>query len=414
MKAIRFGYLYALVPIIYLWVLDVGLNNKHAETNPYLSLASVSYEDIPMAIPDTFYLGVGCENVVLTGNILSNDIFDGIEQVSICRITAPQIGIFSCGPGGNFIFKTDPDFRGSIDFTYRLCDNSKPWNYTESTLTIVVDDDLDCDKIANIVDLDDDNDGILDIHEGDGAVDTDQDGIPNSLDIDSDNDGITDFIEWQREGSEIQLLLSDINQDGWEDAFDAATGGEYYEPVDTDLDGIPDFLDSDSDADGVEDFIEGFDLDNNGIPDLISLNLDDDLDGLDNAFDTIPDWSTGLNSVGSNAPLPDLNKDGIRDWRDQSNHPLKQVNEQLAREQKKLIISPNPTKTFCTVTVPVEISGTVDFKFYLLDLKGQLLLQDDIDKTTFKLQLEGLTAGTFVLLVDTPEGRFYGKVVKNN
>ncbi|WP_218597771.1 T9SS type A sorting domain-containing protein [Polaribacter sp. NJDZ03] len=53
--------------------------------------------------------------------------------------------------------------------------------------------DYDGDGIADINDIDDDNDGILDTTEGNN--DTDNDGIPNQLDLDSDGDGCPDTIE---------------------------------------------------------------------------------------------------------------------------------------------------------------------------------------------------------------------------
>ncbi len=53
--------------------------------------------------------------------------------------------------------------------------------------------DYDGDGIADIYDIDDDNDGILDTEEGN--IDTDNDGIPNQLDLDSDGDGCPDAIE---------------------------------------------------------------------------------------------------------------------------------------------------------------------------------------------------------------------------
>ena len=69
--------------------------------------------------------------------------------------------------------------------------------------------DTDNDGITNDLDLDDDNDGILDTDEGDGATDTDSDGTPDSLDLDSDDDGCFDSIEG--DGSYTD---SDINSDG--------------------------------------------------------------------------------------------------------------------------------------------------------------------------------------------------------
>lgn len=82
-------------------------------------------------------------------------------------------------------------------------------------------------------DADSDGDGISDVLEGDGAVDTDGDGVPDSLDDDSDDDG-------------------------WSDAEEASWPGQprgsvCEEPVDSDADGDPDYVDLDADNDGVPD-----------------------------------------------------------------------------------------------------------------------------------------------------------------
>ncbi len=53
--------------------------------------------------------------------------------------------------------------------------------------------DTDGDGVADVNDIDDDNDGILDTVEG--SNDIDNDGIPNLLDLDSDGDGCPDTIE---------------------------------------------------------------------------------------------------------------------------------------------------------------------------------------------------------------------------
>jgi len=91
----------------------------------------------------------------------------------------------------------------------------------------VFDDDTDGDTFPNYFDIDDDNDGVLtkdeDIdNDGNPANDdTDTDGIPNYIDDDDDNDG---------------KLTRDEDADG--------DGNPTND--DTDDDGIPDYLDSDS------------------------------------------------------------------------------------------------------------------------------------------------------------------------
>ena len=131
--------------------------------------------------------------------------------------------------------------------------------------------DSDGDGVTNDVDIDDDNDGIPDSIESPGGSDrdVDSDGIVDRLDSDSDNDGIPDTVEGP--GSSAGDLdadgvldnFSDINGDGLDDIVPAN-----MVPADTDLDGIPDFQDLDSDADNLSDSIENGDFDNDGIPDF--------------------------------------------------------------------------------------------------------------------------------------------------
>ncbi|MEM9990310.1 MAG: L-type lectin-domain containing protein, partial [Bacteroidota bacterium] len=91
-------------------------------------------------------------------------------------------------------------------------------------------------------------------------VDTDGDGIPNDLDLDSDNDGIPDAVE---ACGNIALTLENCSLDANADAtyeMDAngcstgvVAGSGCATLNDTDLDGIPDYLDLDSDGDGCSD-----------------------------------------------------------------------------------------------------------------------------------------------------------------
>ncbi len=159
--------------------------------------------------------------------------------------------------------------------------------------------DMDNDGIPDIVDADADGDGILNIHEGNGQTDTDGDGIPDSLDIDSDNDGILDNIEAQHYSSYTYPSGLDANLDGIDDSY----GPEGLVPVDTDGDSTPDFLDTDSDNDGIPDSTEAYDYNRDGIPDIVPSGNDSDGDGLDDAYDTItaPDSN---NSTGSHMLLP--------------------------------------------------------------------------------------------------------------
>lgn len=152
--------------------------------------------------------------------------------------------------------------------------------------------DSDGDGVFDDVDLDDDNDGISDVIEGDGLVDTDDDGIPDSLDLDSDNDGLLDVAEGGNSAADINadgMIDGEVDADGVPlngngRVTDSDGDGipDSQEPngddvsTDTDGDGINDDVDEDDDGDGVSDVDEGTgDSDGDGIPD----SLDPDTDG---------------------------------------------------------------------------------------------------------------------------------------
>jgi len=181
--------------------------------------------------------------------------------------------------------------------------------------------DSDGDGTPNIFDLDSDNDGIADVIEaggtdpdndgriGTGAItDTDGDGLsdivdtdnggtplaePNSdsdalknyMDIDSDNDGIVDNIEGQATDSYTAPSGTDANNNGWDDAYDGNEGGTAIALVNTDNTDTPDYIDTNSDNDGGDDATEAYDTDKDGVTDTNPTNSDADGDGLDNAYD---------------------------------------------------------------------------------------------------------------------------------
>ncbi|NMH86484.1 T9SS type B sorting domain-containing protein [Flavivirga algicola] len=98
--------------------------------------------------------------------------------------------------------------------------------------------------------------------------DTDMDGVKDELDLDSDNDGLPDIIE--NSGTLITLSNTDIDTNGLDDVFSINDT-----PLDSDTDGIYDFYDLDSDNDGIYDLIESGQL---GIT-LSDTNLDGIEDG---------------------------------------------------------------------------------------------------------------------------------------
>ncbi len=168
------------------------------------------------------------------------------------------------------------------------------------TLSNVDQADNDIDGQGDVCDIDDDNDGTLDIEDAfpfDATedTDTDGDGIGNNADTDDDGDGRLDT----------------------EDAFplDAA------EDTDTDNDGTGDNADTDDDGDGYSDAIEDAegtntknadsfpnDNDGDGIPD--SIDTDDDNDGVVDSEENLTQTSQPA-LVPAEAFTP--NGDGIND-----------------------------------------------------------------------------------------------------
>ncbi|RED93359.1 T9SS type A sorting domain-containing protein [Marinoscillum furvescens] len=167
--------------------------------------------------------------------------------------------------------------------------------------------DTDGDGVPNYKDLDADNDGIVDAIEAGGSAgengyianytdnngnglnddqevvplslpDTDGDGtLADYLDIDSDNDGIPDNIEAQRSDSTIAIVAGDTNGNGLLDIYDPQIDGTLLTTVDTDGDGDADYADTDADGDGVRDQIEGWDSDFNGYGDWDATGSNNDI-----------------------------------------------------------------------------------------------------------------------------------------
>lgn len=103
--------------------------------------------------------------------------------------------------------------------------------------------DFDMDGIDDIIDLDDDNDGILDTVEqaGNPIRDTDNDGIPDHLDLDSDNDGCNDVIEAGFTDPDANGTLGDIPDTVDSDGLIIGEPDGYTTPSDVNGDTIFDF-----------------------------------------------------------------------------------------------------------------------------------------------------------------------------
>jgi SdrD B-like domain/Secretion system C-terminal sorting domain len=209
--------------------------------------------------------------------------------------------------------------------------------------------DNDNDRRPNVLDIDDDNDGITDVNEsggydpladcdGDGTpnyldatpgcatpsgndpwgkpyktltwtdcnsdgindfFDFDGDGIINELDLDSDGDGILDVQEARPNSVAVtntngQITGTDADKNGLLSAYDNGNANPVLNGIaaqDLDRDGRPNFLDLDSDGDGITDATEALGT--------------YDSDGLANGTDTDGDGVRAENFSSSAANISD-------------------------------------------------------------------------------------------------------------
>ena len=262
-----------------------------------------------------FSNGAGCSDtariqVIITPCPDIDDDNDGIpDYVEFDDPVALQDANSNGVPNWN-----DPTYPGYVDNNSDGVNDNFDWGA-----------DGDNDGIPNFQDtgywkgwLDTNGDGVND------KCDKDLDGIPNQYDLDSDNDGIPDVVESygvDTDGDGVIDNYIDTDNDGFSQNVDANNTGVAGSNVglgaqDFDGDGIPNYLDSDSDNDGIPDVIEalGTDANNNGkIDGFADLNGDGLADGFVSAtalLKTGPD----LSPVDGRADnYPNKNKD--RDFR---------------------------------------------------------------------------------------------------
>ena len=153
--------------------------------------------------------------------------------------------------------------------------------------------------------------------------DFDQDGLPNFLDLDSDNDGIVDLIEAQPTAGYFAPSGKDLDRNGLDDQFQRDVG-HYLAPYNLDNDAEPDYLDLDSDHDGLPDLIEGHDSNGDGVVDRNDrpragrgepTGEDRDLDGLDDGFDNDRQAVDPTNRGTLPHQLPKARGGPDQDWR---------------------------------------------------------------------------------------------------
>lgn len=176
-----------------------------------------------------------------------------------------------------------PDFRDLDSDGNGIADNTA----TDTT------DDLDGDGVGNWADLDDDGDRISDEVEIRGAAeppDTDGDGVVDMQDLDSDADTISDRDEGTADpdGDDTPAYLDgDSDDDCRLDSIEAGDAVLDTPPKNSDDDPAADFVDIDSDNDGLPD--GGEDSDCDGIQGVDETAADDDDTDDDGVSDLVED-----------------------------------------------------------------------------------------------------------------------------
>lgn len=191
-----------------------------------------------------------------------------------CNIDKDQDGIpdfvesnmaaaFADANSNSVINAYDPAYAGFVDYNNDFVNDN-----------FQADGDSDNDGIPNYLDatfpgrVDTNSDGV------DDRFDQDKDGIINMLDLDSDNDGIPDVVEAygvDTNGNGKIDNFTDADGDGLSDNVDTriiAADGAYNTgtglgQINLDGDAVPNFLDTDSDNDGIPDIREVLAADTN-------------------------------------------------------------------------------------------------------------------------------------------------------
>jgi gliding motility-associated-like protein len=232
--------------------------------------------------------------------LLVDTNFDGDFETGVTYVSSSEIRFkYNTTPTGTTPFEFVANRVTGVAFEHHLTNTTTPSIFNGNYSLTCFARDSDGDGVEDAFDLDSDNDGILDIYENSGSIltligdsdsdglddvfigattssDSDLDGILNSFDLDSDNDGIYDLLE---SGVTIaQAAALDTNNDGIIDVF-----------VDANTNGIHDSLES----------LVTPDTDSDALPNFVDLDSDDDA-----CFDTTEAGYTDTNDDGLLGGLP--------------------------------------------------------------------------------------------------------------
>lgn len=322
---------------------DMNYNYKDSDTQGYVDLNGDLINDKWDADMDGIINtmdkdsdGDGISDLVEAGGLDNNsdgtvdsfldDDGDGVTNMyDADYIIGIPIATWDSDHDGNFNYlDKDSDYDGVQDVTeagYTDLDGDGKIDGAANNRGIcncVIPDSGGVARIITGMDFDGDN-----IPNDYVAGDNDLDGKPDYMDIDADGDGIVDLLETQPSGSSYVDVFDGLNtpigtdsdHDGLDNVYELfpvtaenSNGVGSFNAQFGTPDNTPDYLDRDSDGDGIDDSIEGFDADYNGVPDILPIGYDSDQDGLDDAYDVF-DLFAAIGAVaqdnirGNNATL---------------------------------------------------------------------------------------------------------------
>ncbi len=182
-----------------------------------LSTALTFGASSPVANQDYIYVLENSLNNVI--RVQANDSDPDMDALVTSIVTGSMNGITVLS-GINLDYSPTPGFTGLDSALYQVCDPVPLCASAYAYFNVISSTDFDGDGILNSIDIDDDNDGILDVDE---TGDFDLDGIPDSQDLDSDNDGIYDIVEAGGVDVNNDGMVdnpADGDSDGWANTFD--------------------------------------------------------------------------------------------------------------------------------------------------------------------------------------------------
>ena len=186
----------------------------------------------------------------------------------------------------------DTDGDGLVDLY-----DTTPFTYFSLEVTTIPNYDFDGDTLVNRIDLDSDNDGIVDLREA-GDQDTDGNGMIDGF-TDADNDGYHDAYD----GAGSMLITgADTNSDGFPNS---------YPNDNADTTGFPNFMDIDSDDDGVTDNTEAQSTGAYVTLAYMDTETAGTIDGIDDSYD-----NDTVNFGGAGVVPVDSDGDGTPDYLD--------------------------------------------------------------------------------------------------